>query len=152
MERDVLQTLMGALGSVGFAILFQVRGRKLALLFLGGALDWAVYLLCTHNGSGVFFGMLLAAMSAALSSEVFARILRVPVLLLVVPMLIPLVPGSGLYETMRSLIQGDRAGFSHFGSSTILQACAIALGILLAASLVQIVHVAGGLRKKKTGN
>ena len=39
-----VQTLMGCIGSVGFAVLFNIRGRKLLLAAGGGALAWAVYL------------------------------------------------------------------------------------------------------------
>ena len=52
-----VQTLMGCIGSVGFAVLFNIRGRKLLLAAGGGALAWAVYLACTCNGLDIFAGM-----------------------------------------------------------------------------------------------
>ena len=41
----LMQILAGAAGSIGFAILYNVRGRALAFALLGGALGWTVYLL-----------------------------------------------------------------------------------------------------------
>jgi len=73
MSPDVIQTIMGAIGSVGFAVLFNVRGTKLLLFFLGGALAWDVYLVCTHNGSSMFVGLLCAAMAVAFLSEILAH-------------------------------------------------------------------------------
>ena len=35
--RELFQTVMGALGSVGFAVLFDIRGTKLAWAGAGGA-------------------------------------------------------------------------------------------------------------------
>ena len=35
MSFSVIQTIMGMIGSVGFAVLFGVRGRKLAVIALG---------------------------------------------------------------------------------------------------------------------
>ena len=52
-----VQTLMGCIGSVGFAVLFNIRGRKLLLAAGGGALAWAVYLACTCNGLDIFAGL-----------------------------------------------------------------------------------------------
>ena len=49
----VFQTLLGAAGSVGFALLFNIRGVKLAWIGAGGALGWVVYSLTSPRG-GVF--------------------------------------------------------------------------------------------------
>ena len=60
-----VQTLMGCIGSVGFAVLFNIRGRKLLLAAGGGALAWAVYLACTCNGLDIFAGLFFATLAAA---------------------------------------------------------------------------------------
>ena len=87
-----VQTLMGCIGSVGFAVLFNIRGRKLLLAAGGGALAWAVYLACTCNGLDIFAGLFFATLAAALASELLARAVKAPVIMLLVPMLIPLIP------------------------------------------------------------
>ncbi len=138
MRDLVIQTLMGAISSVAFAIFFNVRGRKLLLFFFGSALDWAVYLLAVHNGYNEFVGMLLATMTAALLSEIFARIIRAPVLILLVPMLVPLIPGRGLYNTMDALIQGERGRFLTSGISTVSCAAAICLGIICVTAITHM--------------
>ena len=43
MIDPVLQTIMGVLGSLGFAVLFRVRGKLLIFAFLGGLLSWGTY-------------------------------------------------------------------------------------------------------------
>ena len=138
MRDYIIQTLMGALGSVGFAILFNVRKRQLILLFLGGALDWAVYLLCVHNGYSPFLGLLFATMTAAFLSDVLARILHTPVLILLVPMLIPLIPGGDLYRCMDALVRTNKEEFLTFGTSAVSSAGAIALGIIAMTAVSHI--------------
>ena len=139
MREYIIQTLMGALGSVGFAILFNVRKRQLILFFLGGALDWAVYLLCIHHGYSVFLGTLFATMTAAFTSEVLARILRTPVLILLVPMLVPLIPGGALYRCMDALVRTNKEQFFAYGTTAITSAGAIALGIIAMTAVSHIV-------------
>ena len=139
MMPYVIQTLMGALGAVGFAILFNVRGYRLILFFLGGALDWAVYLICKENGCSLFGSVFLATATAALLSEVLARLVRAPVLILLVPMLIPLIPGSDLYYTMDALIRNDKELFSTRGTMAITCAGAIALGIICMTALSHLI-------------
>ena len=106
MSFSVIQTIMGMIGSVGFAVLFGVRGRKLAVIALGSGAGWAVYLVCRAMGCSIFTGLLAASLFVAALSEVLARMLRTPVILLLVPMLIPEVPGEALYYTMYYLVQG----------------------------------------------
>ena len=139
MRDYMIQTLMGALGSVGFAILFNVRKRQLILFFLVGALDWAVYLVCVHNGYSVFLGTLFATMTAAFISEVMARILHTPVLILLVPMLVPLIPGGALYRCMDALVQTNKEQFLVYGTSAVTSAGAIALGIIAMTAVSPIV-------------
>ena len=139
MMPFVIQTLMGALGSVGFAILFNVRGYRLIFFFLGGALDWAVYLVCKENGCNLFVSVFLATATAAFLSEVLARLVRAPVLILLVPMLIPLIPGSDLYYTMDALIRQDQVLFVTRGTMAITCAGAIAVGIICMTALSHLV-------------
>lgn len=50
MNFFVIQTIMGVIGSVGFAILFGVLDRKLLWIALGSGAGWIVYLLWVVNG------------------------------------------------------------------------------------------------------
>ena len=62
MSFSVIQTIMGMIGSVGFAVLFGVRGRKLAVIALGSGAGWAVYLVCRAMGCSIFTGLLAAGL------------------------------------------------------------------------------------------
>ena len=138
MTQAILQTVTAAIGTAGFAVLFNVRGKKLVLLTLGGAIGWVVYLLCAYCGLNPFFCALFATMATAVLGELFARILRAPVLVLLVPMLIPLVPGKDLYYFMSALIQGNADEFTRCAQLTLTAAGAIALGVIAVATIVHI--------------
>lgn len=125
-----VQTLMGCIGSVGFAVLFNIRGRKLLLAAGGGALAWAVYLACTCNGLDIFAGLFFATLAAALASELLARAVKAPVIMLLVPMLIPLIPGGDLYYMMSFLVRGQYEAFGQYAQRVLTEAGAIALGII----------------------
>ena len=150
MTEYVIQTLMGALGSVGFAVVFNTRGKRLGFFFLGGALAWAVYLLCVHNGSNMFVGLLFATITAGLSSEILARVIHAPVLISLVPMLIPLIPGSDLYYCMDALVRSDKEIFITRGTAAVTAAGAIGLGIICTTALSHIVFsIVGHIHRSK---
>ena len=141
--RELFLTVMGALGSVGFAVLFNIRGTKLAWAGAGGALGWAVYLAVRPHG--VFAALFAATAAVSLAGEVLARVLRTPVLILTVPMLIPLIPGSDLYAMMSALVRAQYETFGLRAQFVTAEAGAIALGILCTASAADLVR---GLRRR----
>ena len=131
---------MGMIGSVGFAILFGILDRKLIGIALGGGAGWAVYLLCTANGHSMFAGLFVASLFVAAFSEILARVLKAPVILLLVPMLIPEIPGGDLYYAMYDLVQRNFADFGNSANKVLVEAGAIALGIILASYIAKFVR------------
>ncbi len=134
MSWYVLQTVMGAVGSLGFAILFGVRDRKLIPITAGGALAWSVYLVSVHKiGTDMFMGLFAAALATTLLAELLARLVRTPVVLLLVPMLIPLIPGGDLYYMMDYYVRKSLHEFGAASKKVMTEAGAIAMGIIIGA-------------------
>ncbi len=143
MEFYMIQTIMGLIGSVGFAILFGVYDRKLIWIALGSAAGWVVYLVCVAHGYGMFVGLFAASFFVAVLSELLARIIKTPVILMLVPMLIPEIPGGDLYYTMQHLVRGEYVQFGNFSNRVMIEAGAIALGIILASYAAKLVRAVG---------
>ena len=135
--RDWVQTLAGTVGAVGFAMLFNVHGKKLALIALGSLLSWLCFIGC--RSAGIFYAFFCATLAAALIGEILARVAKGPVLLFLVPMLIPLIPGSDLYYTMSALVNGEQDRFMYHAKLLLTEAGAIALGIICAAAIARLV-------------
>ena len=105
---------MAGLGSIGFALIFQLRGTKLITIGLGGALAWFIFLIGRMRGNAMI-GLFLAVTVAALIAELQARIRRTPVLVMEVPLLVPLIPGGDLYRMTVSIMKnGIQASLGAF--------------------------------------
>lgn len=140
MNFYVIQTIMGILGSIGFAILFGVFDRKLLWIAFGSGAGWIVYLLCVANGYGMFIGLFVASLFVAALSEILARMIKTPVILMLVPMLVPELPGGDLYYTMSYLVKRQYVEFGNFSNRVLTEAGAIALGIILASYGARLVR------------
>lgn len=138
MAHYLTQTIMGCIGAVGFAVLFNVRGRRLGLIALASALSWMGYVLCAMNGAALFWAIFCGTTVAGMISEVLARVVKVPVLMLLVPILIPLIPGGTLYNMMSSLVRSQHDLFLSYARQLLEEAGAIALGIICCASVMGI--------------
>lgn len=133
-----LPCLYSFVACVGFCFVFNIHGPGMLICGGGGALGWLVYLLADFITSSVILRFLLAAIVITLYSEIMARIRRCPVTGYLVIALLPLVPGGGIYETMRFCVQGDTQQFLSALVSTFGIAGALALGTVLGSSAIRI--------------
>lgn len=133
----VLQIVMAMIGALGFGLLFRISGSRLITIMLGGAVNWGVYLLAMRWYDDRVTAFFVSTLATAVLAEVLARLLKAPVITLLVPMLVPLIPGGDLYYTTLALVQGDTAAFARYGTQFIEEAGAISFGVILVACIVQ---------------
>lgn len=133
MNELITQPLAAFAATLCFSVLFSVDKRQLIFCGLAGGIGWLVYILLNKYGGG--FAVFGAALSVTVISRAFAVIRKSPVTVFLIPGIIPLVPGAGIYNTMYSAVTGNNAGISQYGYETLTLAGAIAIGIIAALSL-----------------
>lgn len=136
--EEIIQAAMGILGALGFAIRSNVKGMKLLIAAAGGGISWSVYLIVLYFYNDRTVSLLVATITVGLLAEILARIIKTPVTILLVPMLIPLIPGSHLYYATSYLVQGMTVEFGERLNMVVKSSGAIAFGIILVTSSVQI--------------
>lgn len=127
------------IATIGFGILFNIRGRNLFIAALGAGISWFCYLFTMKLTSSTFLAYFLASITAGVFSEVMARILKTPATTFVICSIIPLVPGSGMYYSMYEIIKGNASKALNLSLETLSIAGAVALGILFATSMIKII-------------
>ncbi len=140
MREMIIQLVTAFVGSLGFALLFQLRKGLLVAASLGGLLNWGTYLLMDHFVGEGFIACFVAAAAAVVYCEIAARVLKAPVTLFLVPAIIPSVPGSGLFYTMSSIVSQDWSEAKEFGLKTAEFTLGIAAGICLSVVVFSIVN------------
>lgn len=125
------------LATLGFGILFNIKGKELILAGIGGMLGSVVYTLSLECNSGVVLALFLGSIAFSLYSEILARICRTPVTTFIICALIPLVPGNGMYQTMKLAIDGNAIGALQKGLDTLTYAGALALGIIFVSTIMR---------------
>ncbi|MBQ8310526.1 MAG: threonine/serine exporter family protein [Clostridia bacterium] len=143
-QYELLQIITGFLGSLGFAILFNIRGKKLIFAALGGGVSWALFVLLQFLTPNEALRYFIVAVLVSVYAEIMARVLKTPTTTFHMTALIPLIPGGSLYYTMASVFDGDLGDFLEKGLYTLELAVALALGIVIVTA---IAHTIG---KRKT--
>ena len=136
-KTELIQILSGCIGSIGFGILFNIRGKRLAAAGLGGLLSWLLYVLFSHMTASETACYFLVALLLGIYSGVLARIMKTPATAFAITSLIPLIPGGSLYYTMASAFEGDFEIFLEKAVHTLGLSAALALGIILATALTR---------------
>ena len=136
---EFIQILTATIGSLGFGILFNVRGKRLIASALGGGAAWALYLLFDMITGSLGISYFLVSLILALYAEVMARIFKCPAILFISPSLIPLVPGASLYYTMSHALSGSTDSFIETALTTLIAAAALAIGIITGAISTKLI-------------
>lgn len=134
----MVQIMIGSFfASLGFGILFNIKGNKLFLAGIGGMIGAMVYHTCLYMHVSEMMAMFLGSIALSLYAEIFARICKTPVTTFLICALIPLVPGGGMYRTMLAAIQGEVIKALTIGIDTIAIAGILVLGILMVSTFIK---------------
>lgn len=134
-----LQTLYAILSTLGFGIIFNIKGKNLIYASIGGGLGWMAYSFGLAFNLSTTTSMFMGSILIGIYSESMARLRKAPVTVFVVCALIPLVPGGGMYYTMLESIKGNIDASLKVGLETITNAGALAVGVLLTSSISRLI-------------
>lgn len=130
------------IATMSFAILFQSPRKILITDGLIGAVGWIVFIAlrdCFDYSS--FYANFFGAVALSVLSEISARIFKKPATVFVIPGIIPLVPGLGIYKGMFAVINNDYGGGMSILLTAITDSCAIAVGVMLVSSLFRVLKI-----------
>lgn len=138
----------GIIGTLGYAILFNIKYKRIWVVGLGGLLTSLLYGLLVSR-LNTFLAVLCCSLLTSIFSEICARIFKAPTTVFLLPSIIILVPGAALFYAMYYLINARYSQFTSSLLSTLLASLAIAVGIILISVLTTIIFKIITLIKKK---
>lgn len=122
--------------TVFFAILFRVPSRAIPVSAVLGGAGYAIYELTSPLLGSVIAGYFIGTLAMAVASEILARVMKMPATIFIVPAIIPIVPGIGLYNTMMYLVEGQDSKAGATGIATILDIISMAMALVMTTLLV----------------
>lgn len=144
----MLEITTCVIGTFGFSVLLKVSKQKLIFTVTGGIISAVISVLMLHHGFGIFESTFFAMTAISIYSEVFARIIKTPVNVILMPSTVPLLPGGSLYYTMYYLVNSEFDKFIQYAKETLLTGLGIALGpILISIIIAFITDIEKGIKK-----
>ncbi|MTI70971.1 MAG: threonine/serine exporter [Firmicutes bacterium] len=134
----IKQFIYAFISTIGFSIIFNIPRDSIIKSGIGGALGWIVNILINQQLGSSSAGAFLGAITVGLIGEFFARLFKKPATVFIIPGIIPLVPGAGMYYTMRAIIEKNFITAAEIGSETFFIAASIATGVIISSSISKI--------------
>ncbi len=138
-EKDLflIQIVASFVTSIAFSIIFKINKRHLINAGIAGVLTYAAYFGVFTLTASLFWAAFISSAVTALFAEVNARISRAPSIVMLIPGVIPIVPGGYLYRSVRNYI----CGMTPSAMVELTTAGAIALG--MAGGIVSLTIIYG---------
>ncbi len=143
--KALMLMISGSLGALSVCLFFNLNFKRIGWALLASVLSLGVYVgmlaAFKYNNSFVFLIVLIPTLFAAITSEVMARIIKIPATIILVPAIIAVVPGSSLYYTMEAIVSPNMATMSasKWGTICLLTLLGIAVGICTATVLFRLI-------------
>lgn len=134
-----MQAVMSFLAVTTLGIILCVPGRFLVYSGAAGAIGWTVYIGMQKMNENALFSMFLASFLVALASHLLARHCKAPVTVFLIPGILPLVPGVGVFRIADAMIQENNAMAGSYFVYTVQMAGMIAVAILIVDTIFKII-------------
>ena len=132
----LIEVALSFVGIIAFGLLFNVPRKELLFCGLVGAGCWLIYqLVLLAFPDAATAATFFAAAIVTCTSRIISNLRRMPATIYIIPGILPLVPGIGIYYTMFSAIMGDYTEALLWGFHTLRIAGVIALGLLVVLTL-----------------
>ena len=104
--QEILSNLFCSfLGTIGFAIMYNVPKKYYIGCGVTGMAGWIVYLLVSGmNYVSAAVGSFFGAFIVVLISRMLSVKMRCPITIFLISVILPLVPGAGIYNTVYYIV------------------------------------------------
>ena len=126
-----IQLIACGIAAASFSVLLHQPRNTILVSSLVSILGYSVFLLLKQSTLAYFLASLLIGICCELSARLMKRVAT----LFVTGAIVPLVPGVGLYRTMRFIVDGEYSDAVRTGAATLLGICGIAMAITISSVL-----------------
>lgn len=133
-----LQSLFAFCAIISFSVLIEAPRKCLFVNGVLGMAGWAIYLY-TEKYTSILMATFVSGLVLAIISHILARVLKTPVTTTLIPAILTIVPGAGMYQTVYYLFISETSMALTSFVSTIGAAGAIAIAIFIVDSMVAVV-------------
>lgn len=131
----IINFILAFISSLFFAVLCNAPRKELLFCGLTGGISFVLFKSFNYMSANAVFASFIGAVGATACSRFLSHFRKAPATLFLIPGILPLVPGAGMYYTMNGILKKDIVYFYARGVETLEIAGVIAVGIMIVLSL-----------------
>lgn len=135
IHNFIMHVICPFVGTVAFAVLFNVPKRFYLCCGCTGAAGWLMYHMVMIYGGSAATASFCGTLVVVLLSRILTVVMKCPITIFLVSGIIPLVPGAGVYYTVFYMVNNELAEAARRGMESAKVAFAIVLAIVFVVSL-----------------
>lgn len=141
MVANIELVVLSILASIGFAIVFQIEKKDLLLAGIGGGVTRIFYLIFMAFIPSRIVYVALAALVAALYSEIVSGVKHVPATYFMCPTMIPLIPGDLFYYMCVGIVTRNSDMFKSNGIECMLALVGLSVGFVVCSVVSNLMRI-----------
>ena len=123
------------IGTMGIILQFGIEKRVFVWALLSSILCCGAYEIVDMLGGNFFVASFAASVVAAAYSDLMAHLVKVPATVMIIPAIVPLVPGGRLFYTTLGVVKEDVGLFYENGKAALFIAAGLAVGIIAVTAI-----------------
>lgn len=148
MTEFIEQIIFSFIASVSFGIILNGPRRGIFFGGIAGTLGWMSFWVINRAIDDLAISNFIGSVVIGLICIVLSRKLRLPVITLNTPAIVPLVPGGAAYMAVRSVVEENYMAGMNYMMDVLWTAGAIVLGFMV-VKLIENEITARRLRKQE---
>lgn len=141
MVANIELVILSILASIGFATVFQIEKKDLLLAGIGGGVTRIFYLIFMAFIPSRIVYVALAALIAALYSEIVSGIKHVPATYFMCPTMIPLIPGDLFYYMCAGIVTKNVDMFRSNAIECMLALVGLSVGFVVCSVVSNLLRI-----------
>ena len=139
MTESLFNLALGFMSGIGFTSLINIPKRSILVASVISGVGWLLYNLGVEADYSKVTAAFLATIAIEVLSEVSSRIFKDAASVYIIPSILPLVPGAGMYYAMLAFVEKDYQLAASTANEVFFIAGAIALSLLATGSVMKMI-------------
>ena len=148
MMHLTIQVLGAFAAAIALSIIFEIPRKHIIVDGVVGAAGWLCYLLVAKI-STIFFASFFASLLVALSATILAKVLKTPTTVLMIPGLLPMVPGVSICRVVYYILEDEPELVRYYLLEALQIAAMIVFAILIVETVFRAIANASALRLRR---
>lgn len=148
MINMIVQVLGAFAAAIALSITFDIPRKHIIVDGIVGAAGWLCFLLVDKIAT-IFFATFFASLLVALSATLLSKVLKTPTTVLMIPGLLPMVPGVSIYRVVYYILEDEPELVRYYLTEALQIAAMIVFAILIVETVFRAIANVSAIKLRK---